>query len=350
MSGKRKAVTTKKPLTQPLSQRFEGRARNKHQRLIVKVHGLLKQRRNVDGNASLSDGERQAQLAAIERELEALGGMEAYQSASKRGEKHLNAAQWVARAVAAHTTPQQRQRGLWAVDVGALEPNYARWPWINSVSLDLTKRHPFVLELDFLRAKLGTLWAICQRQALRRHSVSDAPAEKRRRVDRDDDDDDEQEEQEDDEQEEHEADDDGADEVDYYVTADSQPSDDIVPDNFAGFDLIVMSLVLNFEPSAEKRGQMLCKARSLLAEKGFVAVVLPLATIDHSRFFDESALMDLMARLEFANLVLHRSPKLFYALFRLRDGAAAFTVPAFLPMPRRKVRHSKDLNNFFITL
>lgn len=338
-----------------------GRAKNKHQRLIVKVHGLLKQRININDNAELSDDERAAQLAAIEAELATLGGMEAYQSASKRGEKHLNSAQWIARAVHEFTTPQQRARCLWTVDVGALEPNYGRWSWINAVSLDLTKRHPFVLEMDFLRAQLGTLWGVCHRQALRRRlptstttSTTSAGTKrsldetdvssKRRRADHDDDDDD------DDEEEEEEVEDEDDDDVDYFVTADTQPSDDIVPEDFAGFDLVAMSLVLNFEPSAAKRGQMLCKARSLLRRNGFLAIVLPLATIDNSRYFDETMLMELMGRLEFVNLVLHRSPKLFYALFQLHDRAEPLSVPAYEPMPREQVRHKVTCNNFHIEL
>jgi hypothetical protein len=184
----------KKPLTQPDSQRLQGRARNKHQRLIVRVHGLLKQRSNVAASAVLAEGERESQLAAIEDELKQLGGMEAYQSASKRGEKHLNSAQWIARVLQEHTTPEQRRDGIWLVDVGALEPNYGRWAaWINAVSLDLTKRHPLVLELDFLRAQLSTLWAVCNRLETRRRiaqkrkkpnqSKPSMKSEKRRKID-----------------------------------------------------------------------------------------------------------------------------------------------------------------------
>lgn len=368
MSGGRRRIAAKKPLTQPNSQRLQGRARNKHQRLIVRVHGLLKQRSNVAASDVLNETERTSQLAAIESELEQLGGMKAYQSASKRGEKHLNSAQWIARVLQEHTTPEQRRDGIWLVDVGALEPNYGRWAaWINAVSLDLTKRHPLVLELDFLRAQLSTLWAVCARLEARRRiaqkrtksTTSDA---KRSRTegpkvhDNDDDDHDHDDDDndgvvdDDDSVNDDDDDDDDADVIDFSLTADNQPPLSIVPRDFVGFQCIALSLVLNFEPSAAKRGQMLCKARSLLAARGFVAIVLPLATIDNSRYCDEPTLVELMRRLQFQLLLLHRSPKLFYALFRLVDNAAPMAVPSFQPMARKQVRRGPKCNNFCIEL
>jgi tRNA G10 N-methylase Trm11 len=59
---------------------------------------------------------------------------------------------------------------------------------------------------------------------------------------------------------------------------------------------------------------MLRKARALLREGGFVAVVLPLATVDNSRYFNDETLRAQMTSLQLAERVVHRSLKLYFAL------------------------------------
>jgi len=48
------------------------------------------------------------------------------------------------------------------------------------------------------------------------------------------------------------------------VSVSNQPTSNVVPKSFIGFDAVALSLVLNFEPSAEKRGDMIVKASQLL--------------------------------------------------------------------------------------
>lgn len=113
------------------------------------------------------------------------GGINTYQGASKRGEKYLNAAQWIAKHLHAQTTFDERQpHSFWLVDVGALQPNYQSWRWINAVPLDLHKRHRAVLEIDFLKVELSTIWRYAskqQRRELRRIELAAQVSKRSRR-------------------------------------------------------------------------------------------------------------------------------------------------------------------------
>jgi len=91
---------------------------------------------------------------------------------------------------------------------------------------------------------------------------------------------------------------------------------------------------------------MLRKARTLLREGGFVAIVLPLATVDNSRYFNDETLRALMASLQFAERVVHRSLKLYFALYQL--GGDAETGGA--EFKRTLLRNGRRRNNFYIEL
>ena len=50
------------------------------------------------------------------------------------------------------------------------------------------------------------------------------------------------------------------------------------------FDVVVLSLVLNFVPALEDRGRMLLRAAELLAPGGLMLLVLPSACVENSRY------------------------------------------------------------------
>jgi hypothetical protein len=203
---------------------------------------LIKDREQTLKDVLLSDEERQEKLRELDEKMQSIGGINMYQGASRRGEKHLNSAQWIAKQLHQYTTSAERQQvhTFWLVDVGALQPNYSTWSWVNAVSLDLHRRHPQVLEIDFLKVQMSTLWlqaAKQQRNELRR--VREHAKSKRRRTVA---------------QVTDEAESDESSEIDYAVDVDHQSSAEVVPAEFAGFDCIALSLVLNFEPTPPKRG------------------------------------------------------------------------------------------------
>jgi 25S rRNA (adenine2142-N1)-methyltransferase len=81
-------------------------------------------------------------------------------------------------------------------------------------------------------------------------------------------------------------------------------------------------------------------------KKGFIAIVLPLACIDNSRYFDEPTLHAMLAQLAFAPRTVHRSPKLYFALYQREPGSAA----PHVDVRKRTLRAGQRRNNFHIEL
>lgn len=82
------------------------------------------------------------------------------------------------------------------------------------------------------------------------------------------------------------------------------------------FDIICLSLVLNFVGDPRERGRMLRRAWDNLNEDGFLFVVLPRSCIDHSRFVTLEYVEGLMVHIGFELMKQHNSRKLSYFLFR----------------------------------
>ena len=109
------------------------------------------------------------------------------------------------------------------------------------------------------------------------------------------------------------------------------------------YDIIGLSLVVNFVPEHGKRGQMLFKSRSLLNDGGRLFLVLPLACVNNSRYFDESILFDMMTSFGFVVEQKHLSQKLAYYLFR---KVAKVDLVIFR---KKQLNNKPGLNNFSIT-
>ena len=95
---------------------------------------------------------------------------------------------------------------------------------------------------------------------------------------------------------------------------------------------------------------MIRHARSLLRPGGYVAIVLPLACVDHSRNFNEKLLADLMARLEFVPREIHRSPKLFFGMYHLSDSPTPDAELDYESWRTQRIRRGSQYNNFSIEL
>ncbi|KAH7140567.1 putative methyltransferase-domain-containing protein [Dactylonectria macrodidyma] len=124
------------------------------------------------------------------------------------------------------------------------------------------------------------------------------------------------------------------------------------------FDIISLSLVLNFVPEAEGRGQMLLRTLSFLrnpsdtpsgtAEDFFPSlfVVLPRSCVDNSRYFTDTRFDELMVNLGFARLKTKMTHKLAYSLWRRVDSTPT-RLPSFT---KKEVNPGRTRNNFVITL
>ncbi|EGR48844.1 uncharacterized protein TRIREDRAFT_61503 [Trichoderma reesei QM6a] len=131
-----------------------------------------------------------------------------------------------------------------------------------------------------------------------------------------------------------------------------------LPENGKGlFDIISLSLVLNFVPDAVGRGAMLLRTLSFLRADVDTAitteplfpclfVVLPRSCVDNSRYFTDDKFDELMAALGYTRVRGKKTQKLAYSLWRRVTGV----VRPDLAFPKQEVNPGKTRNNFVITL
>jgi len=122
------------------------------------------------------------------------------------------------------------------------------------------------------------------------------------------------------------------------------------------FDIISLSLVLNYVPDALGRGKMLLRSLEFLKRptyleglEGFLPalfLVLPAPCVTNSRYMDEAKLEAIMESMGYVNVRKKLSNKLVYYLWRMEAPIAKPTT-AFKKV---EIRSGKDRNNFAIVL
>jgi 25S rRNA (adenine2142-N1)-methyltransferase len=122
------------------------------------------------------------------------------------------------------------------------------------------------------------------------------------------------------------------------------------------FDIISLSLVLNFVPDPAARGQMLLRTLSFLRSQSLgshaenfvpaLFLVLPRSCLDNSRYFTHTRLEELMKMLGFTKLKSKMTQKLAYSLWRLTTT----TYPEVALLPKKELYPGRARNNFVITL
>ena len=121
------------------------------------------------------------------------------------------------------------------------------------------------------------------------------------------------------------------------------------------FDIISLSLVLNYVPLPAQRGEMLRRTtlflqRTKLENSQFSALspslflVLPGPCVTNSRYLDEKRLIDIMASLGYSLYRQKLSNKLLYQLWILKDQGRT------LKFKKEEVRKGKSRNNFAIVV
>ncbi|POW21737.1 hypothetical protein PSHT_02105 [Puccinia striiformis] len=80
------------------------------------------------------------------------------------------------------------------------------------------------------------------------------------------------------------------------------------------FDVVCLSLVLNFIGDLKKRGEMIKRARKFLKPTGKLFIVLPLACLNNSRYLDFERFKMILNYLGFKTIKQHNSSKLTYWL------------------------------------
>ncbi|XP_054753468.2 uncharacterized protein LOC129259191 isoform X2 [Lytechinus pictus] len=112
------------------------------------------------------------------------------------------------------------------------------------------------------------------------------------------------------------------------------------------YDIIVLSLVLNFVSSPSQRGEMLKRCQTLCRQEGHIFIMLPRACLDNSRYFDHTLFEQMMESLNFDLVAKHDSKKLSFLMFRKaekrKEGKTSFH--------KREVRNGTRCNNFCIVM
>jgi 25S rRNA (adenine2142-N1)-methyltransferase len=121
------------------------------------------------------------------------------------------------------------------------------------------------------------------------------------------------------------------------------------------FDIISLSLVLNYVPDASGRGDMLKRITSFLRKREgptdgstpflpALFLVLPLPCVDNSRYLDEELLLRIMNNLGFSMRYTKNTSKLCYYLFAWSgESTSAKTL-------KRKIRDGPTMNNFCVVV
>jgi 25S rRNA (adenine2142-N1)-methyltransferase len=121
------------------------------------------------------------------------------------------------------------------------------------------------------------------------------------------------------------------------------------------FDIISLSLVLNYVPDAVGRGEMLKRITKFLRRGAAKAdastsalpalfFVLPLPCVDNSRYLDEELLLRIMGDLGFIMKYSKNTSKLCYYLF------ISTQEPTTATTEKRKIRDGPGMNNFCIVV
>jgi 25S rRNA (adenine2142-N1)-methyltransferase len=110
------------------------------------------------------------------------------------------------------------------------------------------------------------------------------------------------------------------------------------------FDVLCLSLVLNFVPVADQRGKMIKRTHLFLKDDAYLFIVLPLACVENSRYMNDDLFCEIVQSTGFRLIQSHKSKKLVYYLYQ-RDIARKTDLN-----PRKlELRNGKQRNNFFVS-
>ncbi|EGW33319.1 uncharacterized protein SPAPADRAFT_136185 [Spathaspora passalidarum NRRL Y-27907] len=116
------------------------------------------------------------------------------------------------------------------------------------------------------------------------------------------------------------------------------------------FNLISCSLVINFVPSPQERGEMLVRMTKFLKKPTETSIsvlflVLPLPCITNSRYFDNKRLLEIMTHLGFTQTHYYEAKKVAYWLFEW-NGKPLLNAK----FPKKNLYTGSSRNNFCIII
>ncbi|ETN40708.1 uncharacterized protein HMPREF1541_04987 [Cyphellophora europaea CBS 101466] len=129
------------------------------------------------------------------------------------------------------------------------------------------------------------------------------------------------------------------------------------------YDVLSLSLVVNFVGNPRERGRMLERTTEFLQsgqEEGSqqrrqkkllpaLFLVLPLPCVDNSRYLNEERLTAILQSLGYEELHVKRSSKLYYSLWRYDANRHHVQQQRKVVFKKEELRSGRDRNNFCIT-
>ncbi|KAH9966484.1 nucleolus protein [Russula dissimulans] len=119
------------------------------------------------------------------------------------------------------------------------------------------------------------------------------------------------------------------------------------------WDMICLSLVLNFVPDAKDRGRMLVQAHSMIRSGGLCFIALPLPCVDNSRYMTLEHMRELMDVIGFSQREVRwkSGGKMVYWLYQKRPSDSPESSRSGGHFRKKKVlRQGGNRNNFHILL
>lgn len=121
----------------------------------------------------------------------------------------------------------------------------------------------------------------------------------------------------------------------------------VLSDNLPKFDVVVLSLVLNFVGKAEDRGKMLLTSHKIANPGALLFIVLPLAAVKNSRYCSESLLFKILESIGWQVIDTAETAKLFRLVCKSGNSITSIHVEN----TRKKVlKTGPDRNNFCILI
>lgn len=264
------------------------------QQVITQFHTLNKYLESVQHDPKLSQGQKLVKAATIREQMQQMGGLDKYQQASVFGEstqhyKAFNSAQWIIDFCKHKQMDQNVPASKWRVlDVGALTNHFLAYD----------------------------AWLVCSFFVLFTFLQNVTPIDL---------------------QPQHES----VIKADFFDFTQQQGN--------TTYDMIVLSLVLNFVGDPRKRMTMLQQcAKSLPLQSGLLFIVLPLACIENSRYMNHDLFVQILHAVGFDCVQHKNSAKLaFFVLQRTKKQHA--NKEQLRQLGKRQVlRQGASRNNFAI--
>ncbi|BGP24274.1 nucleolus protein [Rhodotorula toruloides] len=114
------------------------------------------------------------------------------------------------------------------------------------------------------------------------------------------------------------------------------------------YDIVALSLVINFEGSLVNRGHMLVHAHNYLLPNGYLYIVLPLPCLTNSRYLSHDRFSSILNSTGWDVVRKHDSAKLTYWLVTRKEGEGAKGDGKV--WKREEVRSGVGRNNFVIVI